>query len=87
MSKPLKPSLTHERGSLTEQVNSANISSIRHQINMKNCSTPYFGTINDAESVITDMDHFPYTRFYRGVYNSSQFKKWYSSILDNTLII
>jgi hypothetical protein len=27
--------------------------------------------MNGAESVITDMDHFPYTRFFRGVYNST----------------
>lgn len=58
--------------SLTEQVNDSNVASIRKQIYMKNGYNPFFGTINGAQSVITDMDHHPYTRFYRGVYNSSQ---------------
>lgn len=49
-----------------------NISSIRKQIYMKTGCNPHFGTINEAESVITDMDHFPYTRFYRGVPSSSE---------------
>lgn len=57
--------------SLTEKVNDANVASIRKQIYMKNGYDPYYGTINGAESVITDMDHFPYTRFYRGVHSSS----------------
>lgn len=58
--------------SLTEQVNDSNVSSIQNQIRMKTQSAPYFGTFNEAESIVTDMDHFPYTRFFRGVYNSSQ---------------
>jgi len=66
-----KLSLTRS-GSLTEQVNDANVASVRNQIYMKTRCLPHFGTINGAESVVTDMDHFPYTRFYRGVYNSSQ---------------
>jgi hypothetical protein len=58
--------------SLTEQVTDENISSVRKQIAMKKGCDPYYGTINQADSVITDMDHFPYNRFYRGVYDSSQ---------------
>jgi hypothetical protein len=49
----------------------ANVISIRNQINIKKGYKPYFSTSNDAESVVTDFDHFPYTRFYRGVYNKS----------------
>lgn len=58
--------------SLTETINNANVASVRKQIHMKSGYVPHYGTINGAESVVTDMDHFPYTRFYRGVYNSSQ---------------
>jgi hypothetical protein len=57
--------------SLTEKVNDSNVASVRKQISMKNGYEPYYGTINGAESVITDMDHFPYTRFFRGVPSSS----------------
>jgi hypothetical protein len=57
--------------SLTEKMNDDNVSAVRKQILMKQGYNPYYGTINAAEAVITDMDHFPYTRFYRGVYNSS----------------
>jgi hypothetical protein len=49
-----------------------NISSIQDQIYMKKGYMPYYGTSNVAESIITDMDHFPYTRFFRGVYYSSK---------------
>lgn len=50
---------------------STNISSIRNQIELKTGCNPQFGTLNKAEKTITDFDHFPYTRFYRGIYNSS----------------
>lgn len=56
---------------LTDQLNRQNISSVRRQIHMKQSDEPFFGTINNAQSEITDMDNFPYNRFYRGVYNSS----------------
>ena len=48
-----------------------NIASVQNQILMKKGYSPYYGTINEASRVITDMDHFPYTRFFRGVYYSS----------------
>lgn len=35
-------------------------------------STPFLATYQDAKSVIVDNDHFPYTRFYRGVYNDPE---------------
>ena len=58
--------------SITETVNNANIASVRKQIDMKSGFFPHYGTINGVASIVTDMDHFPYTRFYRGVYNSYQ---------------
>ena len=39
---------------------------IKLQIAQKQLSTPHFGTSNEAIKIITDFDHFPYTRFYRG---------------------
>jgi hypothetical protein len=57
--------------SLTEKVNDANVASVMKQIDMKQSCNPHYGTINAADSIITDMDHFPYTRFYRGVPSST----------------
>jgi len=57
--------------SFTETINNINIASVRKQIYEKTGSIPYYGTINTAESVINDMDHFPYTRFFRGLYKST----------------
>lgn len=59
------------KDSLTKRMNNENILSIRNQIQMKKEYHPYYSTMNNTKSVITDMDHFPYTRFYRGIYNSS----------------
>ena len=48
-----------------------NVNSVRSQINKKNGSSTYYATIGTASSVITDMDSFPYNRYFRGQYNSS----------------
>jgi hypothetical protein len=55
---------------LTKNITDSNIETIRRQILQKQSPNPFYGTINMAENVITDMDVFPYTRFYRGQYNS-----------------
>ena len=60
-----------KKQSISEKINDSNIESIRKQIEKKNGTEPFFGTMDGAKSVITDIDHHPYTRFYRGVYNSS----------------
>jgi hypothetical protein len=57
--------------SLTEKINNANVASVRKQIEMKQGCNPHYGTINGANSVVTDLDHHPYTRFYRGVPSSA----------------
>ena len=57
--------------SLTEKLNNANIESVRKQICDKIGFNPYYGTINDAASIINDMDHFPYNRYFRGIYKST----------------
>ena len=52
---------------------SANQRFIKQQIQIKNsCAYPYQSFANDVKHVLTDMDHFPYTRFYRGQYNDAQ---------------
>ena len=45
---------------------------IKEQIKRKNnYNIPYYATKNSITHTKTDMDHFPYRRFYRGVYNQS----------------
>jgi len=47
-----------------------NINFIREQIRLKQSSTPYFANGNLAQNFITDVDHFPYTRHFRGEYDN-----------------
>jgi hypothetical protein len=50
---------------------------IQECIRLKNISgRPYQSYANDVTHVITDIDHFPYTRFYRGVYNDTNPHIW-----------
>ena len=55
---------------ITPHINQTSITSVREWINAKKGSTPFYATQNNVENVVTDMDHFPYTRYYRGVYSS-----------------
>jgi hypothetical protein len=52
----------------TNSINKKNVDSVRMQINKKNGTSPYYATSGDSSS--TDMDSFPYHRFFRGQYNS-----------------
>lgn len=56
---------------LTKHITDNNVSSVRDQIHLKQGCQPFFGTSTEAKKVVTDMDHFPYSRFFRGVYYSS----------------
>lgn len=48
-----------------------NINSVRTQIARKlNYNIPYYATNEVIGNVVTDMDHFPYDRFFRGEYNN-----------------
>lgn len=47
-----------------------NLKQIHHLINEKKKYTPFYGTLQEAGSIITDYDHFPYTRWYRGIPDS-----------------
>lgn len=49
------------------QIINTNVQSVRKMIERKNSPHPYLPTRGSVHNVITDMDHFPYTRFFRGV--------------------
>ena len=53
---------------LTPTLNHNSIETIRAQIAKKISNNPYFASGETVDSVITDMDHHPYTRWFRGVY-------------------
>lgn len=53
---------------LTADINTYNIGNLRDEIKRKTSSYPYLANKNTAQGVITDMDHTPYTRWFRGVY-------------------
>ena len=52
---------------LTPELNTSNINFIQQQIKKKNSSI-YFANNKTIQNVVTDYDHDPYTRWFRGVY-------------------
>jgi hypothetical protein len=55
----------------SQQINNKNVENIRKQIiNKINYNSPYYATLTNAGNVITDVDNFPYNRFFRGKYNN-----------------
>ena len=50
----------------------SNIDYIKEQIIRKKSTNPYFSTKDTIKGVITDNDHFPYRRFYRGKAESNK---------------
>lgn len=56
----------------SETINYNNIQKVRSLIEEKNKSIPFYATENDIQDVITDMDHFVYTRFFRGQFKSDK---------------
>lgn len=73
-----------------------NIQNIKNQIQYKlDYNKPFYVFDDTARFVVTDMDHFPYKRFFRGIYDSdmpvvfereagySQLRNWcYQSLRD-----
>lgn len=53
-------------------INLQNVKNIRSQILRKQESKPYFATLNTGSIVLTDYDHFPYERYFRGIPNSDR---------------
>ena len=53
---------------LTPIVNERNVTSVRKMIHAKqNYCKPYYANMDTVAGVLTDQDHFPYTRYFRGV--------------------
>ena len=49
-------------------ITTTNVDNVRNLIRQKqNMNTPFYSTIDGIKNIITDQDHFPYTRYYRGV--------------------
>jgi hypothetical protein len=53
---------------LTSKINHDSIEYIKNSIQKKISDKPYFANKNSVMKVVTDMDHHPYHRWYRGVY-------------------
>lgn len=53
---------------LTSQINQSNVMAVRELIARKITDEPYFANDESVMRVVTDMDHHPYSRFYRGIY-------------------
>jgi len=49
-----------------------NISNIKYLIDKKKQSKVFYATQNDTSAVLTDMDNFPYERYFRGVPTSDR---------------
>ena len=57
---------------MSDTINNNNIMSLQKLIELKKKNQPFFATSEDASNIITDFDHFPYTRWFRGIYNSEK---------------
>jgi len=57
---------------LTPMINQHNVVNVREMIALKKNSHPYYATSLSTTNALTDMDHFPYSRFYRGVVGFDQ---------------
>jgi hypothetical protein len=54
-----------------DKVTEKSITYVRECIAKKNnYSKPYYCRQGEAMNVVTDMDHFPYSRYYRGIYSN-----------------
>lgn len=53
---------------LTPTLNQNNIESVRKYIGQKISWKPFFANNLDVTNSVTDFDHHPYSRWYRGVY-------------------
>jgi len=50
----------------------SNEQKIKNKILLKKGSEPYFPSYNNITKIVNDIDHLPYTRFYRGRYKSDK---------------
>ena len=56
----------------TADMNERSIEYVRRQIERKNSPLPYYANSLSSRHVITDYDHWPYDRWFRGVYYFSE---------------
>ena len=54
-----------------DKTTECNVKFVKDQIKKKIQSTPYFAPEYSGRNITTDMDHFPFTRFYRGSYDTN----------------
>jgi hypothetical protein len=54
---------------IVNEINANNIAALKMH---KNRDVPYYATISTATSVLTDYNQFPYYRWFRGQYKSSE---------------
>lgn len=52
---------------LTPLINEQNVESVRKMIAARKGYKPYYASGDTVAGVVTDQDHFPYTRYFRGV--------------------
>ena len=55
---------------ITPHINQQNIETVKKIIEHKKSSIPFHATSAYVSNIVTDYDHFPYTRNFRGIYNS-----------------
>jgi hypothetical protein len=58
---------TLDKPDLTSVVNQTNVEAVRRMIEMKKGGKPFYANSESVTGILTDMDSFPYTRFWRGV--------------------
>ncbi len=61
---------------ITCDINKLNYTILQNDIYMKKSSTPHFPKESDLSMTYTDVDHFPYTRQFRGKYNLDNPTVW-----------
>lgn len=49
---------------------------VQEMIAQKNDPYPFYATIHDVPHAVTDVDHWPYSRYFRGVYNNPNPVVW-----------
>lgn len=54
----------------TKYLNQHNIEKVRDNIQKKLSSEPFYGCKDKENVILTDYDHFPYTRHFRGIARS-----------------
>lgn len=59
--------MTTQNEDLTPVLNERSIEYVRSMIQRKNGHLPFYSNGQDVKMSITDYDHFPYTRYFRGV--------------------